>query len=129
MYAIFEKDSHQYKVTEGDVIDVGNVTEKEGETIVFSHVLLVGNDSDIQVGQPYLPSVQVKGIVLLRRKSPKIHILRFQAKSRSRTKKGYREDRASIKIQKIETIGEKKTPLSQKSSVKKPPKVAKKKKE
>jgi len=60
MYAVIEQGSRQYKVAEGDYlnIDLTDVSP-DAETIELDKVLLVSDGEDVKIGTPYLEGAKV----------------------------------------------------------------------
>jgi len=117
-YAVIKTGGKQYKVKEGDVLEVEKLPGKAGESIEFDQVLLVVNDTKILVGQPLVEKAKVKAKVLEYCKGPKVRIAKFKAKSRYRKVKGHRQQLLRIEVENI-TIGEKGKKVSEKSKNKK----------
>ena len=46
MYGVVEIKGHQYRVQEGDVIDVQKLDAEVGSTVEFDEVLFIGGDVD-----------------------------------------------------------------------------------
>ena len=61
MYAIIESCGRQYKVAEGDVVFFEKLEGEEGKKVTFDNVVLVSNDSKVEVGAPYVKGVK-KGL-------------------------------------------------------------------
>ena len=60
MYAIIESCGRQYKVAEGDVVFFEKLEGEEGKKVTFDNVVLVSNDSKVEVGAPYVKGVKVE---------------------------------------------------------------------
>jgi large subunit ribosomal protein L21 len=60
MYAIVEHSGCQFKVSQGDTIniDLTDVAD-DAKTIDFDKVLMVGGTDDVKVGQPYIDGAKV----------------------------------------------------------------------
>ena len=58
MYAIIESCGRQYKVAEGDVVFFEKLEGEEGKKVTFDNVVLVSNDSKVEVGAPYVKGVK-----------------------------------------------------------------------
>jgi large subunit ribosomal protein L21 len=60
MYAIIEQGGKQYKVSQGDVINI-ELTEvaADAKTIELDKVLFVSDGKKVQVGTPYLDGAKV----------------------------------------------------------------------
>ncbi|OGH09855.1 MAG: 50S ribosomal protein L21 [Candidatus Levybacteria bacterium RBG_16_35_6] len=103
-YAVIQSGGKQYKVSEGDVIDVDKVLLKKDDKITFDKVLLAVIDTKIELGKPYLPGIKVTGKVLEQFKGEKIRVSKFKAKVRVRRVLGFRAHLSKIKIEKIESV-------------------------
>lgn len=97
-YAVVRIKGTQYKVSEGEEILVGLHGEKEK---VEPEVLLLVNESKVQIGTPLLNKVKLKLKNLGESKGVKIHINKFRAKSRYRRKIGFRPKYTKLLVQKI----------------------------
>lgn len=62
MYAIIETGGKQHRVQAGERLCIDLVDTKEGETLVFDKVLMVGGDSH-RIGKPYVENARVKATV------------------------------------------------------------------
>lgn len=118
-YAVIESGGKQYKVSEGDVIEVDKVSGEKDQKIIFDKVLLLVADGAVLIGKPILPDVKVEGTILEQKKGEKIRVAKFKAKSRHRRVMGFRSQLTSIKIEKIESEV-KKTSSPKKTSKAKP---------
>ena len=49
MYAIIATGGKQYKVSEGDLIDIEKIDAEDGSTVTFDNVIAVGGD-ELKVG-------------------------------------------------------------------------------
>ena len=64
MYAIIESCGKQYKVQEGEVVFFEKLDVEEGKKVTFDKVILVSEESKVQVGKPYVKGVKVEGKVV-----------------------------------------------------------------
>ncbi len=58
-YAIIEDGGKQYKVVEGETIEIDRYQADIGEKIDLDRVLLISDGEKIAVGTPYLKGVKV----------------------------------------------------------------------
>ena len=58
MYAIIATGGKQYKVSEGDIINVEKLGVEAGETVTFDQVLAV-SDNEMKVGSPFVDGASV----------------------------------------------------------------------
>ncbi len=104
MYAVIEDSGQQFRVCEGDVLDVDlrELAENEKE-VSFDRVLLVSDDADIKVGTPLVDGAKVTAEVVQDEvKGEKVHIYRLRRRKSSRKKTGHRQRYLRVKISKIE---------------------------
>ena len=102
-YAIVKIVGQQYKVSEGMLLNVSRLPNKEGESIDLTEVLLFKDGENVQVGSPYLSNVKVKANILKNFKGEKIDVYKFKAKVRYRRHIGFRPLQTQLKIEKIES--------------------------
>ena len=103
MYAIIEDGAHQYKVAEGDTIEVQRRDLAEGQEVIeFDHVLMVGEGESAKIGQPYVEGAKVVASVAGELKGDKITIVKIRRRKGYRLKQGHRQRYLQVKIDKIE---------------------------
>ena len=100
MYAIIETGGKQYRVQEGDVLNIEKLNVEAGETVTFDKVLVLGEGKDIKVGAPYTGDV-VTGSVVENGKGQKVIIFKYKAKKDYRKKQGHRQPYTMVKIESL----------------------------
>lgn len=100
-YAIIEDGGKQYKVVEGETIDVDHYKTDIGDEIDLDRVLLVSNDDEVTVGTPYIPGVKVEATVASHFKAPKIIVFKYRPRERYRLKQGHRQKYTRLNIDSI----------------------------
>ena len=78
MYAVFRSGGKQYRAVKGDVLRLEKIEADEGAEIMFDEVLLVGEGSDIKVGNPLVSGTSVSGKVVRQGKSKKVPVVKFK---------------------------------------------------
>ena len=102
MYAIIRTGGKQYRVSEGDVLNVEKLNVEEGQEVVFDEVLTVVNDGDVKVGAPTVAGAKVTAKVAKQGKADKIFVFKYRAKSNYRKRKGHRQPFTQVEITSIE---------------------------
>ena len=100
MYAIIEDSGQQFRVSEGDVVDVDlrELPDKATE-VQFDRVLLISGDDSVKVGTPLVEGAKVTAaIVDPLAKGPKIHHYYWRRRKGSRRKTGHRQKYLRVKI-------------------------------
>lgn len=100
MYAVFEDGSRQYRVAEGDVVNVDFRAAELGSNLEFGRVLLLENNADAKIGQPTVAGAKVVGEVV-GFPSTKVYIQKLRRRKNSRRFKGHRQPYVAVKIKQI----------------------------
>jgi len=99
-YAIIKTGGKQYKVTEGDILDIDRLPQEEGQ-VVFDQVLLLVTDSGVKIGKPTVAGEKVEAKVLGSIKGVKVRVSKFKSKVRYRRVSGFRASLTKVQIEKI----------------------------
>ncbi len=104
MYAIISDGAHQYRVEEGQILEVERKDlPEEAKTVEFDRVLLVGDGEDgPKIGHPLVEGAKVTAAVLGEVKGKKLTIQKLRRRKHSRVKTGHRQKYLRIKVEKIE---------------------------
>ena len=78
MYAVFRTGGKQYRAAKGDVLRLEKIEGEEGASVKFDEVLLIGEGSNIKVGNPVLVGSSVSAKVLRQGKSKKVPVVKFK---------------------------------------------------
>jgi large subunit ribosomal protein L21 len=99
MYAIIKTGGKQYRVQEGDELDV-ELLGQEG-TFVFDEVLFYTDGSNAQVGAPHVASCKVHAEIVGIEKGPKVIAFKYKRRKNYRRTVGHRQKYSRVKITKI----------------------------
>lgn len=115
-YAIIKTGGKQYKVSEGDIIEIDKLPEKDGK-VFFDQVLLLVTDSGVKVGKPTVPGEKVEAKILGSFRGTKIRVSKFKSKVRYRRVSGFRASLTKVQIEKIGAVEAKteKKPVAKKT--------------
>ncbi|MFQ5493558.1 MAG: 50S ribosomal protein L21 [Candidatus Dojkabacteria bacterium] len=100
-FAVVKLKNAQYKVTEGNVIEVPKIEGKAGDKLTIDEILLKVNDSKVEIGKPTIAKAKVTAEIVEQIKGEKVVSSTYKAKSRTRRKVGHRSLLTRIKINKI----------------------------
>lgn len=100
MYAIIRDRGMQYRVEEGQTLDVALLEAELGSELELGEVLLVGGDETL-VGTPLVEGAKVVVKVLSGAKGKKIIVFRYKNKKRYRRRTGHRQQYTRISVSKI----------------------------
>lgn len=103
MYAIIKSGGKQYKVSEGDIIDIDYTGKAAKETIEFTEIIAV-NDGELKTADA-VKGAKVEAVVLLDgtgvNRERKVVIYKKRRRKDSKLKRGFRRSFTKVKITKI----------------------------
>ena len=101
MYAIFETGGKQYKVNEGDIIEVEKLGLESGAKHTFDTVYAVGDGDNLQIGAPLVSGAKIEASIMEEGRHKKVIIFKYKPKKGFRKKRGHRQPFTRLKIDKI----------------------------
>ncbi|HON38550.1 MAG: 50S ribosomal protein L21 [Desulfomonilia bacterium] len=101
MYAVIKTGGKQYKVEEGDRIQIEKLDAASGDVVTFDNVLFIGGDEEYQLGTPSLDGVTVDGKVVRQLRGKKIIVFKMKRRKGYRKKQGHRQNLTEVFITKI----------------------------
>lgn len=102
MYAIIETGGKQYKVEEGQVINIEKLEAQVGDEVIFDKVLAVNTGDNLKVGTPLIKGAKATAKVVRQDKHKKIIVFKYKAKKNYRKKTGHRQSYTQVKVEHIE---------------------------
>ncbi|MDA2933773.1 50S ribosomal protein L21 [Acidobacteria bacterium AH-259-D05] len=105
MYAIIESGGKQYRVNEGDLIDLERFGGQVGEHVNFDRILLVGDETATHLGTPLVPDGRVVGTIAEHGKQDKIVVFKFKRRKGYKRKQGHRQLVTTVRIDEIGLTG------------------------
>jgi large subunit ribosomal protein L21 len=115
-YAVIRTGGKQYRINEGDIIDVERLADAGNKAVTFEEVLMVAADGDISLGSPLVSGVTVRGTLIEDIRGEKIRVAKYKAKVRYRRVTGHRQALSRVKIDSIDLPGAKKADTTEKRS-------------
>ncbi len=101
MLAVIKTGGKQYLVKPQDKIKIEKLEQEIGKEIIFDQVLLLEKNNKIEIGNPLVAGVKVKGIVLDQNRTKKVIIFKYKPKKRYKVKKGHRQAFTEVEIKEI----------------------------
>src|SRR5213083_971513 len=107
-YAIIKTGGRQYRVAEGDTIDVDLLDVDAGKTATFGEVLMFADGKNITHGDPLISGAKVTAEVVEQRKDKKVIAFKYKRRKGYHRTVGHRRKLTRVKIKSI-SVGAKKT--------------------
>ncbi|MFZ5812347.1 MAG: 50S ribosomal protein L21 [Thermodesulfobacteriota bacterium] len=101
MYAIIETGGKQYRVQEGAKIQVEKLPVEAGGELTLDKVLMVGGESGVKIGAPYVEGAAVTCLVRGQIRGPKIVVFHKWRRNDSHKKTGHRQDYTTLEVKSI----------------------------
>ena len=101
MYAIIAESGRQYRVEEGQELQIDYRDIPVGDTISFEQVLAISGDGETKIGTPVVEGATVEAVVLGAVQGPKLVVQKLRRRKNSRRKTGHRQVHTSIRVTSI----------------------------
>jgi large subunit ribosomal protein L21 len=98
MYAIIADGGRQYKVEEGQIINLDFRDLPTGESLKLDQVLLIGGGEKIHLGKPLLSGASVTAEVIGVKQGDKIYVQKMRRRKNHRRRTGHRQMYTQVKI-------------------------------
>ena len=109
-YAIIKTGGRQFRVAEGDTLDVDFLDVEPGKTATFGDVLLFADGKDVTHGNPLVSGAKVTAEVVEQRKDKKIVAFKYKRRKGYHRTVGHRRKLTRVKIKSINFAGKKAAP-------------------
>jgi len=101
MYAIIESGGKQYRVKQGDILNVELLNAEAGAVVLAEKVLAVGEGDSFQAGNPTVAGASVSLKVLEHGKGKKVVVFHYKPKKHSKKKNGHRQPFTKVQVEAI----------------------------
>jgi large subunit ribosomal protein L21 len=100
-YAILKTGGKQYRVSEGDRIDVEKLDLEVGTETTFDQVLAVSGDAGVQVGDPLVSGASITAEVVDQVRAKKVIAFKYKRRKGFHKTKGHRRQMTRLSIKSI----------------------------
>jgi large subunit ribosomal protein L21 len=106
-YAIIRTGGRQFRVAEGDTIDVDLIGLEPGKTATFGDVLMFADGKNVTQGNPVITGAKVTAEVVEQRKDKKVVAFKYKRRKGYHRTVGHRRKLTRVKIKSINLGGKK----------------------
>ncbi len=103
MYAVIVSGGKQYRVKEGQYLNLAKIEQETGSTVEFGQILLVGEGDAVKVGTPFVAGCTVVGVVEDHGRADKIRIIKMKRRKHHMKHIGHRQWYTKVRITAINT--------------------------
>ena len=100
MYAVVQTKGRQYRVVEGDSIQVDRFDAEVGSTVELDRVLMIGGETT-RIGTPVVEGARIVAEVVSHELGEKREIFQYRNRKRYRRYRGFRPSYTTLRIQTI----------------------------
>jgi len=104
MFAVIKTGGKQYKVQQGDVLQVEKLGLEKEKTITFEEVLLVEDGKETLIGTPFVDKAKVNAVIIENFKDDKVIVFKKKRRKQYRKTRGHRQELSRVRIEDI-TVG------------------------
>lgn len=98
MFAVVKTGGKQYKVAQGDIIQVEKLPGEANASVQLGEVLMIVNNGAVTVGAPFVTGAKVAAEVVSQSRSEKLIIFKKKRRQNYRRKKHHRQEFTVLKI-------------------------------
>jgi large subunit ribosomal protein L21 len=102
MYAIIEDSGTQFRVEQGQMLDIDLRDAAAGASVTFDRVLLVADEKGVRVGRPVVEGAKVTAEVVGQTQGPKVEIVKVRRRKSSRRHTGHRQGYLRVRVTAID---------------------------
>jgi len=102
MFAIILTGGKQYRVAQGETIQLARISAEPGDIFEADQVLAIGDEeSELKLGKPVIAEAKVQGTILEHGRDKKVIVFKRKRRKTYRRKYGHRQAHTIVKIDKI----------------------------
>ncbi len=103
-YAVIKTGGKQYRVAEGETVEVERLGGEVGATVTLDEVLLVsgGDDGQTTIGTPVVEQAQVTAEIVEQGLAKKIIVFKKKRRKGYKRKQGHRQMQTTLRITEIQ---------------------------
>jgi large subunit ribosomal protein L21 len=94
MFAVIRTGGKQYKVAQGDVLEIERLPGEAGSAVTFSEVLIAGG----KVGAPLIAGASVAAEIVAQERADKVVAFKKKRRKNTHRKRGHRQHFTRVKI-------------------------------
>jgi len=103
MYAVIQTGGKQYRVLQGDIVTIEKIEGVAGDRVELSSVLMLGDGTQVTIGQPHLAQARVVGTIVRQDRGPKIIVYKHKRRKGYQKRQGHRQWQTQVRVTDIVT--------------------------
>lgn len=100
-YAVIETGGKQYRVTNGQVLEIERLKAEAGQEMAVTEVVALSDGTSLKVGTPFVDGAQVVLTVVGQKRGPKLINFKKRRRKGYARRVGHRQDLTVVKVKAI----------------------------
>jgi large subunit ribosomal protein L21 len=101
MFAVIQTGGKQYRVQEGDILQVEKIEAEAGRKYDFEQVLLIDDGDKAMIGTPFVENALVRAEVVRALKDKKVIVFKKKRRKQYKRMRGHRQELVEVRIEQI----------------------------
>ena len=101
LFAIAETSGQQFWFEVDRYYDIDRLNAKEKDKIIIDKILLIKDNDNISLGQPYIKNAKIELEVVSHKRDKKIIVYKMRPKKKTRRKMGHRQELTRVMVKSI----------------------------
>jgi large subunit ribosomal protein L21 len=98
MFAVVKTGGKQYKVAQGDVIQVEKLAGEAGSKVQLVEVMLINDNGKARIGTPFIAGAKIDAEIVGQERSRKVIVFKKKRRQNYRRKNTHRQDYTILRI-------------------------------
>lgn len=98
MYAVFESGGKQHRVSAGETVTLERLNAVEGSEVTFEKVLMIDNNGDVAIGNPFVKNGKVTAKILSHGRDKKVRVIKFKRRKNYLRRHGHRQHHTVVEV-------------------------------
>jgi large subunit ribosomal protein L21 len=98
MFAVVKTGGKQYKVAQGDVIQVEKLAGEAGSKVQLVEVMLINDNGKAKIGTPFIAGAKIDAEIVGQERSRKVIVFKKKRRQNYRRKNTHRQDYTILRI-------------------------------
>ena len=98
MNAVIKTGGKQYRVSEGDKLNVETLAGEPGDELELGEVLMIHDGDSVEIGKPVVEGAKVTAKVIEHGRGKKVKIVKFKRRKHYRRQMGHRQNYTRVEI-------------------------------
>lgn len=103
MYAVIRTGGKQYRVSNGQILDIEKIEGNPGEGYVIDEVMSLHDGKSLRIGTPLVKGATVNTEILTQKRGEKVIVFKKKRRQNYRRKQGHRQSLTTVRV--IDVLG------------------------